>query len=367
MKNQWAILGGVRFFLAAVVLFGHVAHYTVMPQWAEKISHLDPFDAVVSFFLLSGFSISASLAREAGGWKYYERRINRIYPVYFAGFLLSALPFFIWGPMVSTNGLGFIQAPRSVWEFVADALFIGGVLTVPIATNGVLWTLGIEAQLYALAPVFKRLSAPVLLALTAPSLLAFVNYGRLTHTDFTQLRFGQGSLFCGWAFLLGFWFYQHQSALRAKALLTFLALLGACAHPAGVGDYGPLTVGITVFALIYAGQVETRYARQLTWLGDLSFPLYITHSPVQVLLAGGDASHSFWTYLCLPVLAAVIVLHAVDYPYQASVRRRGQRKTYQADKSASSASDSVLSTGDLHPDVAAPGLLHGDVHTLRER
>lgn len=342
MKSQWAVLGGVRFFLATIVLFGHVAHYTVMPQWAEKIVHLDPFDAVISFFLLSGFSISASLAREAGGWKYYERRINRIYPVYFAGFLLSVLPFLLWGPMVSTNGYGIIQAPHSLGEFVADALFIGGVLTMPMSTNGVLWTLGIEVQLYALAPVFKRLPSPVLLALTALSLLAFVNYGRLTHTDFTQQRFGEGSLFCGWAFLLGFWFYQHQTALRAKALLAVLALLGACAHPAGIGDYGPLTVGITVFVLLYCGQVETRHERQLAYFGDLSYPLYMVHWPVLVLLAGGDAERPFWLYLILPVAAAVIVLHGVDYPYRAYVRRR-----------AASVARAPLAGSKLHPDIAA--------------
>jgi len=352
MKNQWAVLGGVRFFLAIVVIFGHIAHFCVMPRWAELISHLDPFSAVLSFFLISGFSISASLDREPRG--YYSRRIDRIYPVYLTCFILAAVPFLIWGQSVSTTGYGFIQAPHSVWDFLASGLLLQGLLTEGIGTLTPAWTLGIEAQLYLIAPLLRRLSLPALLGLVAASLVCFVNFGRLTHTDLTQQRFGEGAAFLGWAWVLGFVYYRHQQALWAKALLLGVSLLGGCLHIAGVGELGPLTIGITVFALLYGEHIPTRFLKQSTYLGDASYPLYVVHWPVMVLLAGGDSNRSFWLYLTLPFAAALALLHGVDLPYRAYARRRSQRLKGD-DLSACELDPAVGSVGELRRNVEAVG------------
>ena len=370
MKTHWAVIGGVRFFLAVIVLFGHIAHFCVLPRWAENISHLDPFSAVLSFFLISGFSIAASLDREPGDLKnnlknslnYYERRVSRIYPVYLACYLLAAVPFLVWGQAVDTNGYGLMQAPHSIWDFVGGAFLLQGLLTHLVVTLGPSWTLGLEAQLYALAPLLKRLRTGMLLGLAAASLLAFVNYSRLTHVDLTDMRWGEGTAFLAWAWILGFVFYRHRDALWAKALLTGAALLGACVHVGGIGNFGPLTVGITVFALLHGKQmdhggqmengreVETRFTRPLSYLGDVSYPLYMVHWPVMVLLAGGDAERPFWLYLAAPLLSALLVLHFVDWPYRAYARRVASRRVARPVSDAGPAAD-VLTGADAFYDT----------------
>lgn len=366
MKNQWAALAGVRFYLAAVVIFGHVAHFCVMPHWAEMISHLDPFSAVLSFFLISGFSISASLDREPGGLKYYERRINRIYPVYLAGFLLAAVPFLIWGQSVSTNGYGFIQAPHSVWDFLASGLLLQGLLTDGIGTLTPAWTLGIEAQLYLLAPLLRRLSLPVLLSLLAASLLCFINFGQLTRTDLTQQKFGEGLAFLGWAWVLGFVYHRHRQDLWAKALLLGVSLLGGCLHIAGVGELGPLTLGVTVFALLYGEQITARFSNQLTYLGDVSYPLYVVHWPVMVLLAGGDSNRSFWLYLTLPFAAALALLHGVDLPYRAYAKKSQDARRLKSQPLQGDGPVGTLSARELDPAVGSVGALRRNVEAVGE-
>ena len=332
MKNQWAVLGGVRCFLASIVLFGHISHVVLMPRWAETLTHLDPFAAVLAFFLISGFSIAASLERGTSTIAYYERRVNRIYPVYLAAFALSCVPYLLWGQTVSTLHAGNMQAPQSVWEFAGGAFLLQGLLVSLPQAIGTTWTLGIECQLYALAPLLKRFNLPAQLVVFALSLLAFTNYGRLTHIDLTQMRFGEGTAFLGWAWLLGFVYYQNRCALWAKALLTGAALFGTCLHIGGVGELGPLTVGITVFALLFGNQIETRvrgrdFAGPLAYAGEVSYPLYVVHWPVLALLAGGDHERSFWLFLGLSFAAALLLLHGVDLPYRAYVRRRSRAAT----------------------------------------
>jgi hypothetical protein len=64
---SWEALALLRFFLAWIVLSGHLTSYTDHSGWAEALSSFDAKAAVVGFLLVSGYSIAASLDRESEG------------------------------------------------------------------------------------------------------------------------------------------------------------------------------------------------------------------------------------------------------------------------------------------------------------
>ncbi len=99
------------------------------------------------FFVLSGYLIAKSLFWRLGkgqqlfSWRYFEARILRIVPAYYAVLLLCVIggfPFF----KVSTEGLG--------QTIIYHGLFLQDYLGANI--NVVFWSLGVEEKFYILVP-----------------------------------------------------------------------------------------------------------------------------------------------------------------------------------------------------------------------
>jgi peptidoglycan/LPS O-acetylase OafA/YrhL len=87
--NNWALLGGLRFFLAFIVLTAHLGWYLPKSDPFLKFDKFSPVVAVLGFLLISGFSIAASLNASPKG--YYFRRFIRIFPLYIFSISISVL------------------------------------------------------------------------------------------------------------------------------------------------------------------------------------------------------------------------------------------------------------------------------------
>ncbi len=154
--ERWAALAGLRFFLASIVVFSHLQQCTP-DSWQLGVqiwSDTGRFAAVLGFFVISGYSIGASINWDASN--FYERRVWRIAPVYFAGFLFALLPFVIGGPGLKyPNGIYF-EAPtpdaHGILQFVMNALCLQGLLTTPVVTYYTSWSLSCEIAYYAASP-----------------------------------------------------------------------------------------------------------------------------------------------------------------------------------------------------------------------
>ena len=82
-NDQWALLAGLRFFLSMTVILGHCALLINTDKTGIfGAGLLNPGSAVFGFFILSGYSIAASLDRDVSD--FYRRRIVRIWPLYIA-------------------------------------------------------------------------------------------------------------------------------------------------------------------------------------------------------------------------------------------------------------------------------------------
>src|ERR1700736_3744326 len=100
-ESLWAVLAALRFSLAMVVVLGHCCSFVGGPtDWTYIGLWLNQGSAVFGFFIISGYSIAASLDQDPAG--FYRRRILRIWPLYlgciFFGLLVTLrIPHgFIW-------------------------------------------------------------------------------------------------------------------------------------------------------------------------------------------------------------------------------------------------------------------------------
>src|SRR6516225_10531904 len=88
--TDWQGLALLRFFLAWVVLSGHLQVFATRPApWVGVFAEFDGKAAVIGFLLVSGYSIAASLERSGRG--FYRRRFLRIYPPYLAALVFAAV------------------------------------------------------------------------------------------------------------------------------------------------------------------------------------------------------------------------------------------------------------------------------------
>ncbi len=232
------------------------------------------------FFVISGFLVAGSWAREPSFPAFLAKRVLRIFPALLVALLLTA---FVLGPLVTTLGAGdYLRAPAT-WLYVPRNLSLYGVtyalpgvfLAVPVAgiVNGSLWTLRLEFTAYLGLALLAPLRRALPLALESLAALAAIAAIALHATGLD----GRGDLF--------------RIAYLA-ALNGFLFLAGASLQASGTRPRAWAAVAALVFLATPAWFLALPLA--VARLGelnppkppaDLSYGLYIYSFPLQQWLA----------------------------------------------------------------------------------
>jgi peptidoglycan/LPS O-acetylase OafA/YrhL len=282
-----AFLDCVRGVAASLVVF---EHFFAVPSQAGasdvigggrwSLEYLSPGRiGVVAFFLVSGYVIPLSLERQSPR-TFWVRRFFRLYPVYWL-----ALAVYMAVDWSLLSRAGSLSAQSVVLNVVMVQGAIGVVSILPPG-----WTLGIELVFYvqsawaaarrwldrAVGAGWLWLAVFACLAIGAritgrdlhPGLALFLFTAALGHS--LHLRDSKGSrtwrpLFAAGVVVvpIGAWLSQGQTS---------------AAH----GGWQPLAyglswiVGVALFCTFYALR-NRRLARPLTWLGSISYSMYLTH------------------------------------------------------------------------------------------
>ncbi len=336
-------LGAFRFGLSLLVVLQHSQHLLVP---ADRVV----FDrtglgmiAVAIFFVLSGFVVTEANAVFYAGrpWAFFLNRLIRLVPPYLAALALSML----------VHAALFCAGRLVVWDFpgagapltlphVAAGLFglVPGVITlrsrdafefIPFA-----WSLRMEMAFYgaALAAILAGLwlglwSRPIIGASLAAGLLGSLWFLRLQRP---------GLLSCAPMFLTG---VAICLALRRGGMLRWgfvaaalpVAALGFTSwgqhgHPVLARQGVLLALLLGLFAVLAerrAGQWQKLDKR----LGDLSYPLYLNHYVVGLVLIDVSAARGRAIYALAVVLSvglAALMGGLVDRPLIA-IRTRVRR------------------------------------------
>ena len=371
MANRLLALDGLRGALALYVLAGHTTPFLDLPPalaaLRPALSH--GHAAVALFFILSGLVILGSIARAASQPRpvahFLLARAVRLLPVYGIALVLAAIALGLGNPFPDMPWLladsPAHQMMESGWpadwpgHLASHALLLQGLLPpalLPDATFSILgpaWSLSTEWQFYvlaalALATCGRRVTEPAHLRVWVIALLLLGVLGLAMAALPPSWQAGRGFLPCeSWFFALGIASFAQQNPHTAsiRTRIVFAATLVAACVMSGIetrwatglapliwavilGCQNPGWAPLAARPLLHLGQ-RLLTTPVLLWVGRLSYPLYLTHAPVQRMLmlwlapqAGGDWGRFTLSFvgpaIALPLLVALILHHSLEKP-----------------------------------------------------
>lgn len=331
------LLDTLRGVCALVVLFHHLV--TLFPATFARLSassllagSLAGFvsrrntEAVLLFFVLSGFSIRLSIEqrglrdpRSVGD--YLRRRARRIVPPYLLALAVAALVAHTVAPVPAAasslrtllGNLLFLQTPIGV----------PGQWFMPYAGNAPLWSLSFE--------VFFYLGYPLLVLGAAEPRRRL-----LCVTAITALGFAAGAaapnplaMFCAASLI---WYFGVElaqlhlcgrAALPLRAFVLLWLVLGAARASSRGLEFHGLWIGGAFFlagSLLLRGGARSRalhdrlrapLLQPLARVGAISYPLYLLHAPILRACAAtlGDQASAIACGVCVSLALAWFVEH----------------------------------------------------------
>ena len=380
-KPRYAILDGLRGVAALVVILFH-GFETYIPFFGtQHINH--GYLAVDFFFVLSGFVIGYAYDDRwdrMSTWSFFKRRLIRLHPMVVAGTLFGACLFF-FGESDYFSLIGGTEP----WKFFLCIVL--GLLMIPAGTgldirgwgetnslNGPNWSLTFEYIgniLYAF--VLRRLPTVVLGMLCVASAVLTMNLalGWDVFGFFAQPKYDviggwsitPDQMYVGFSRLLypflcgllisrllpkfitkenpsgsplgirgGFWW----ASLLLVVLFAVPQIGGKSCVADGLYQVFAIVVMFPVIVLIGAGSKTTdkRSAKWCETLGNLSYPLYITHFPLMYMQMAWVSSHKdspVWHHVVLNLgilLVAIGIAWAFLKLYDEPVRAWLKKKLY---------------------------------------
>jgi peptidoglycan/LPS O-acetylase OafA/YrhL len=335
-KPHYPILDGLRGVAALWVVAFHLMEAHATSHRDQLINH--GYLAVDFFFLLSGFVIGYAYDDRWGKMTlgdFVKRRLVRLQPMVVVGMLIGGACFYF-----QAGSLWPTIATTPVWKMLLVMVLGCFMIPMPLSMDirgwtetypldGPGWSLFFEYianLLYAL--VVRRFATWALALLVVLSAGALLYLGVTSPEgdviggwalDATQLRVGfSRMMYPFFAGLLLFRVVQPGRVAHAfgwSSLLVVLALalprVGSSAHLWQNGLYDALSI-IFLFPFIIwlavSGELTTRASRRwCTVLGELSYPLYITHYPFIYIYTAWVHDNKISLRSGLPVAGLVFV------------------------------------------------------------
>ena len=300
-----------------------------LSRWSVEYLSLGRI-GVVAFFLVSGYVIPLSLERQSQR-TFWIRRFFRLFPVYWLA--VAAYIAVSWDALTDA---GSLSGPRVALNVLMVQGAIGVVSILPPG-----WTLGIELVFYvqSAAAAARRLLDRALhlgwfwlgffflLCLGSnvsghdlhPTFALLLFTAALGHS--LHLRDERGSGTWRWLFLAG------------AIVVPIGAALGQGRTPAEAWGWQPLSyggswfVGVALFCAFYALR-DRDLGRGLTWLGAISYSVYLTHPTVFAAVADVFGRTSLVTLLvglvAVPLVSWALFV-AVERPSIKAGRRLSRR------------------------------------------
>lgn len=310
----WSLLGGLRFYLAFVVICTHLEHWCGSEAWLKPITSMNATCAVMIFLTISGFSMGQSLHAKPHG--FYVRRLKRLYPVYITGLLLSLIPFHYGNILI---GPYWRVGKPDALTFLLTALFLQTWLTIGVGSALQYWSLGVEAACYAIAPILRRLPIWPVALLTAASAAVFIRYP--WPEPIIKLYGVQTLLYC-WAWLIGWLLYRYRATHGRFLVLAALFLIMKNTRCFPDGGYIWLPIILTLIVLVgHRIHLKAVASRFLDWLGDISYPLYCGQNAGFWLLWEITRSTASIWYILVALAFGVAIFYCVDLPWRRLMAR----------------------------------------------
>ncbi len=312
--ENWSLLAGLRFFLAFIVINGHIGFFRPSAMGA----FFDQFGgkaAVVGFLVISGYSVSASMARKRDG--FLRRRFLRIYPVYGLIVVYAALLQHNVGAQTLT---GLQLSPSSPVTLAGNLFLVQSYLVPRIEFDPPVWSLSIEFSFYILLFFMHRINKYALVFAGFFSFLFFLLPVDLSDHRFYQLAMKANMVRYLWPFLVGVYLFKKPP----MGHFGIVAVVGSVACALSPTTYEPLswvTFLIVIIAVAATSLNVGRSHRWLDYLGDLSYPLYLVHFPLWITMLAVWRVQDSLFYMIAAMIASVILTSVIEAPVRRTLAR----------------------------------------------
>lgn len=331
---------------------GVAAIGVALMHWAKIGDHHwlpSAYLAVDLFFALSGFVIAHAydrrIAAGLGTPRFMAIRVIRLYPLYLLGTLIS-VAMVVTGLDTSWSAAGFRLA--LVFALLMFPLPMPGGMPVDdhstlYPLNDPAWSLLFELLANLVFVIIHRwLTQRMLVAilvLAAIALMLSTQQQQSMERGWAWDGFGVASARVAFSFPLGVLVYRaHRDGKlpywRAPTWVILVSILAVMAMPAqglpyeAARDVGLVLIVLPVLLVLGVNAREVPATAPLfDWLGEISYPLYVTHGPLMALVfavaaARGIGADAIPTALLIGVLLALIALcHPLSRHLDTPVRR----------------------------------------------
>ena len=359
-------MDGLRGLAAFYVLVGHARwllwegyqSYSIHPESYSWFGRAQVYgfslfryghEAVLFFFVLSGFLIHLSYARKLtinssqrfDWWNYLKRRARRIYPPLLFALALTFV-FDSLGQLVFEFGIyrGETDYPlinkniesNISWPILWGNLgFLMDAYVPTFGVNGPLWSLKYEWWFYMLYPFFWLATRRSIgLATTAMMVLFLLSFWPNYWPVYILAQV--------FSLMLSWWFGALLADVyvgRISISLRWLMPLSLALIPGLAGYFPGSVLNDTSCALGFIGVLASCFHWQdygrslglldkLKWLGDCSYTLYVIHFPILVFASGWVLANDqrlprhfglVWLSIILLVLFAWLIHFGTERPF----------------------------------------------------
>jgi peptidoglycan/LPS O-acetylase OafA/YrhL len=326
-------MGAIRLFLAYGVLLGHECGLAVDrgltcdSSWAFNVIG---GRAVIFFYIVSGFLMSYVLDRKypatrTGTYQFFQSRFLRIYPLWWAVVAFSALTLHAqWPDQSSLQFFCSVILFGSDW-IVSFATFPKAYMSFFAPGTEIGWTLGIELTFYLLAPWLLRFTRLALALLIGSAVLRAVALFVIGPDGPSYLIWSYFTLPSVLMFFLLGHFARRIPVVGTVGPWPSVAIFFSSLWFSSRNNWPPINdwfpMNFYLAAILFAVALPaifdaTKDNRLSNWLGDLTYPLYLTHTLFlwalfgkwQILGAPGEALVAFAKTLGSPYVASAFVL-----------------------------------------------------------
>jgi peptidoglycan/LPS O-acetylase OafA/YrhL len=354
-KNHYDILDGLRGVAAIMVVAFHLCE-------THSTSHLDQiinhgYMAVDFFYVLSGFVIGYAYDDRWNKMNlkgFFKRRLIRLHPMVVMGMIIGAITFYFQAGALWPN-----ISETAVWKLLLVMIIGATLLPVPLSMdirgwhemhplNGPGWSLFYEYVANIFYALFVRKFSK-----TALSILVFLSACALIHLAVTSPN---GDVIGGWAiepdqihvglarlmypFFAGLLLsriakptkIKHAFLICSIMIVVVLSIprIGGASHLWMNGLYDSLCI-IFIFPLIVyigtSGTINGKYVSKISkFLGDISYPIYITHYPLIYLYTAWVFANKMplskaWPMALLVLFSAIVIAYACLKLYDEPLRK----------------------------------------------
>lgn len=341
-KPRYEILDGLRGVAAVVVIFFHIFEGYAASPATQHVNH--GYLAVDFFFLLSGFVVGYAYDdrwRSMTTWSFFKRRLVRLHPMVVMGTVVGAALYYFgqcdgfplignvegwkvglafvmglfmipcgpgmdirgWGEMNSFNGPNW----SLTWEYLANILYavvlrrLGNVALGILVGAAAFCTLDLTLNLDTFGLLAERSAAYAYTVIGGWSITPeqlYIGATRLLYPFLTGLLLSRIGKFI--RVRNGFWW----CSLLLVVLLCIPCVGGEGSILNGIYNATTILILFPVIVLMGAGSSikGKRSVKLCNFLGEISYPLYITHYPIMYV-----QMQWAWTHGDAPLYAHIVV------------------------------------------------------------